>query len=146
LDIFELPEPIRIRRALEELGPTFIKLGQILSTRPDLIPIGLCLELEKLQDKVSSFKYEKIEEQIKHAFHRPISEIFNQFSQKPQAAASLAQVHAAKLKNGTKVVVKVQRPGIEKTIKKDIGILQELAKLADKKIDPKGNRFYQRSK
>ena len=135
LNIFDLPEPVRIRRALEELGPTFIKFGQILSMRPDLIPIGLCLELEKLQDKISPFKYEKVEDQIKHAFKQPINEIFSQFSQKPQAAASLAQVHAAKLKNGTKVVVKVQRPGIEKTIKKDIRILHELAKLADKYVE-----------
>jgi ubiquinone biosynthesis protein len=135
LDIFDLPEPVRIRRALEELGPTFIKFGQILSMRPDLIPIELCLELEKLQDKISPFKYEKVEEQIKRALNRPISEIFDQFSPKPQAAASLAQVHAAKLKNGTKVVVKVQRPGIEKTIKKDIRILHELAKLADKYVE-----------
>ena len=135
LDIFDLPEPVRIRKALEELGPTFIKFGQILSTRPDLIPIRLCFELEKLQDKISPFKYEKVEDQIKRAFNQPISEIFSQFSKKPQAAASLAQVHAAKLKNGTKVVVKVQRPGIEKTIKKDIRILYELAKLADKYVE-----------
>ena len=135
LDIFNIPKPVRIRKVLEELGPTFIKLGQIMSTRPDLIPIELCRELEKLQDKIPPFEYKKVEKQIKLTLKSPLNELFNQFSKEPKAAASLAQVHSAQLKDGTKVMVKVQRPGIEKTIKKDIEILFELAKLADRHIE-----------
>ena len=135
LDIFNIPKPVRIRKVLEELGPTFIKLGQIMSTRPDLIPIELCRELEKLQDKIPPFEYKKVEEQVMHSLKSPVNELFSQFSKKPKAAASLAQVHSAQLKDGTKVMVKIQRPGIEKTIKKDIEILYELAKLADRYIE-----------
>ncbi len=135
LDIFNIPKPVRIRKVLEELGPTFIKLGQIMSTRPDLIPIELCRELEKLQDKIPPFEYKKVEKQIKLTLKSPLNELFSQFSKEPKAAASLAQVHSAQLKDGTKVMVKVQRPGIEKTIKKDIEILFELAKLADRHIE-----------
>lgn len=135
LDVFDQSIPVRARKVLEELGPTFIKLGQILSTRPDLIPLGFCKEFEKLQDEVPTFEYEKVEEQIKNELKRPVNKIFNDFSPEPKAAASLAQVHLAELKTGEKVVVKVQRPNIKRIITADLEILYGLAKLAEKHIE-----------
>jgi ubiquinone biosynthesis protein len=120
---------------LEELGPTFIKFGQMLSIRPDLIPLELCKELEKLQDKVPPFSNEKVEKQIFDEFKKPLNAIFNTFSSSPVAAASLAQVHLAELKTGEKVVVKVQRPGLKKIITADLNILSVLAQLMEKYIE-----------
>ncbi len=135
LDVFDQTVAVRARKVLEELGPTFIKLGQILSTRADLIPVEFCEELEKLQDKVPPFEYEKVEEQISSEFKQPIKKIYKKFSPEPIAAASLAQVHIAELRSGQKVVVKVQRPGIKKIITTDLEILYSLAKLAEKYIE-----------
>ncbi|MCK4518603.1 MAG: hypothetical protein KAU12_00650 [Candidatus Omnitrophica bacterium] len=135
LDVFDQTAAVRARKVLEELGPTFIKLGQILSTRADLIPVELCKEFEKLQDRVPSFEYEKVEEQISSEFKQPIKKIYKKFSPEPTAAASLAQVHIAELRSGQKVVVKVQRPGIKKIITTDLEILYSLAKLAEKYIE-----------
>jgi ubiquinone biosynthesis protein len=135
LDVFDHPVPVRVRRALEELGPTFIKLGQILSTRADLIPLEFCNELEKLQDQVPAFEYKKAEEQIRNEFKKPVSKIFDNFSTEPKAAASLAQVHSAELKTGEKVIVKIQRPNIKMTIATDLEILYWLANLAEKHIE-----------
>lgn len=135
LRIFDLPVEVRLRKVLEELGPTFIKFGQILSTRPDLIPAPLCRELEKLQDEVPPFSYEQVRKQIEHAFHKPVDELFVEFTREPTAAASLAQVHRARLADGTVVLVKVQRPHIEETVKADIEILRELAKLAHRYVE-----------
>ncbi len=134
-DFFDMPVPVRIRKMLEELGPTFIKFGQMLSIRPDLIPLELCKELEKLQDKVPPFSYEKVEKQIFDEFKKPVDEIFNTFSSSPVAAASLAQVHLAELKTKEKVVVKVQRPGLKKIITADLNILSVLAQLMEKHIE-----------
>ncbi len=134
-DFFDMPVPVRIRRMLEELGPTFIKFGQMLSIRPDLIPIELCKELEKLQDKVNPFSYEEAKEQIFNEFKKPIDEIFNTFSSFPLAAASLSQVHLAELKTGEKVLVKVQRPGLKKIITADLNILSVLSQLMEKHIE-----------
>lgn len=135
LKVFDLSLPVRFRRVLEELGPTFIKFGQVLSTRPDILPIDLCCELEALQDNVPSFDLAAAARQIENELKSPLNRIFEDFSQEPVAAASLAQVHTARLKGGEKVIVKVQRPEIEKTIQTDLEILRELAQLAEKHIE-----------
>ena len=121
---------VRLRKVLEELGPTFIKLGQILSVRPDLIPIDLCDELSKLQDQVPPFDYGDIKKQIKESLGSYPEELFSAFNSTPIAAASLGQAHQARLKTGEDVVVKVQRPDIRRTIETDIDILYTLAQLA----------------
>ncbi len=133
-DVSSRPLPVRVRKVLEELGPTFIKLGQILSTRPDLIPLEFCKEFEKLQDEAPIIEYEKVKAQIENELKHPINKIFSNFSSQPIAAASLAQVHLAELKTGRKVVVKVQRPNIKKVIITDLEILYGLAKLGEKYI------------
>ncbi len=122
-----------LRRALEELGPTFIKLGQILSTRPDLIPPTYLSELSKLQDNVTCEPWELIKPQIEAELGQPIEEVFTYFDQTPLAAASLGQVHAATLPTGDEVVVKVQRPNIEPTINLDLDILYDLARLTQER-------------
>ncbi|OQW92968.1 MAG: ubiquinone biosynthesis regulatory protein kinase UbiB [Beggiatoa sp. IS2] len=119
----------RIRLALEELGPIFVKFGQILSTRRDLLPDDIAIELAKLQDKVAPFKGEQAILIIEKAYGRPIHEIFAQFDSVPMAAASIAQVHVAKLHNGREVVVKVLRPGIDLRIRNDIELLYLLARI-----------------
>ena len=132
--IAQLPLPIRVHLTLEELGPTFVKLGQILSTRPDLIPPDYIKELQKLQDEVPPFAYDQVEQIIKRELGADIPKIFKSFDQKPFAAASLGQVHQAILEDGDKAVVKVQRPDIEKVIETDLGILFDLARLTEKHI------------
>ena len=132
--IAQLPLPIRVRLALEELGPTFVKLGQILSTRPDLIPQDYIIELQKLQDEVPPFAYDQVEQIIKRELGVDIPKIFKSFEQKPFAAASLGQVHQAILEDGDKAVVKVQRPDIEKVIETDLDILFDLARLTERHI------------
>ena len=135
LDVFDIPIPVRIRKMMEELGPTFIKLGQILSTRPDLIPLEFCQEFEKLQNEVPAFAYEKVKEQVEKELKKPIEQLFQNFSVDSIAAASLSQVHLAELKTGKKLAVKVQRPDIEKIIRADLDILHRLAQLAEKHIE-----------
>ncbi|HXI09793.1 MAG TPA: AarF/UbiB family protein, partial [Thermodesulfobacteriota bacterium] len=136
--------PERARRALEELGPTFIKFGQILSTRPDIIPEEFIIELLKLQDSVAPIPFKDVVSVIEAQFKRPVSELFSKIDETPVAAASIAQVHLATTLTGKEVVVKVQRPGIGATIDTDITILGYLAKLAVKYIpesrlyDPEG--------
>ena len=135
IDLFDLPVPVRMRKMLEELGSTFIKFGQMLSTRPDLIPLEFCKELEKLQDKVPPFPYEKVKKQILEELKSPVDRIFSSFSLSPIAAASLSQVHLAQLETGQKLVVKVQRPGIKKIITADLNILTVLAQLIERHIE-----------
>jgi ubiquinone biosynthesis protein len=118
----------RIRLALETLGPIFIKFGQILSTRRDLLPDDIALELARLQDQVPPFPTEQVIKILETSYQQPLSEIFSQFDNAPLASASIAQVHAAQLHDGADVVVKVVRPGIEKLIKNDIKFLYTLAK------------------
>ena len=125
--------PERVLLAIEELGPTFIKLGQILSTRPDLIPPDFIRELAKLQDAVPPAPWEQVREQIESELGGPIEDIFTSFNVEPVAAASLAQVHEATLPGGEEVVVKVQRPGIEEVIDVDLEILFDLARLAQER-------------
>jgi ubiquinone biosynthesis protein len=133
--IEKLSRPARVRMALEELGPTFVKLGQILSTRPDLIPLEYVQELSKLHDDVPSFPYEDIKETIKSETGRFPEEIFRSFDQTPIAAASLGQVHKAILKDSEEVVaVKVQRPNIQQTIEVDLEIMLLLASLMERHV------------
>lgn len=118
----------RLRLALEELGPTFVKLGQILSLRADILPIDLINEMEKLQDAVPPDPFERICSQVAEALKRPLEKVFSSFEEIPLAAASLAQVHRAVLRNsGRTVAVKVRRPDIQKTIEQDLHILEILA-------------------
>lgn len=124
----------RLRKALEELGPTFIKLGQILSTRTDLLPVSWCRELAVLQDSVPPFLFDQVEEQLEREFGRPWQELFRHLDPVPVAAASLAQAHAAVLPDGTPVIVKVQRPAIERTIAQDLDILEWLAQLLERRV------------
>jgi ubiquinone biosynthesis protein len=121
---------IHFRLALEELGPTFVKLGQILSTRPDLLPPEYITELAKLQDEVPPERWEAIHALLTQELGRKPEKVFASLDRKPMAAASLAQVHAATLPDGQEVVVKVQRPGITAEIEDDLEILSALAKRA----------------
>ncbi len=123
----------RLRLALEELGPTFIKLGQILSTRPDMLPHDVVDELEKLQDSVPPVPFESVRAVVEECLGAPLAELFTDFDPVPLAAASVAQVHRATAHNGRKVVVKVLRPDIEETIDQDLQILHDLAEFLDKK-------------
>jgi ubiquinone biosynthesis protein len=126
--------PERARLAMEELGPTFVKLGQILSTRPDLIPQEFADEFSKLQDNVAGFSNAQVEECIKKELGRPINELFAEFEEIPVAAASLSQVHKAKLSSGEIVAVKIQRPDIEDRINTDISILFDLVQFVEKRM------------
>jgi len=121
----------RIRRAFEELGPTFIKLGQILATRPDLIPMSLVFELRKLQDDVPPFDGALARRQIEDSLGRPIEAVFAHFDARPLAAASIAQVHRARLHSGDEVVVKVRRPNLETIVRTDLEIMRTLAALLE---------------
>ncbi|MDY6991594.1 MAG: ubiquinone biosynthesis regulatory protein kinase UbiB [Pseudomonadota bacterium] len=122
----------RIRLAIEELGPIFVKFGQILSTRRDLLPDDIALELAKLQDKVAPFCGDEAREIIEHAYGCPLYEVFIEFDSIPIAAASIAQVHAARLHDGRRVVVKVVRPGIFNRIRRDIDVLYLFAQLTSR--------------
>jgi len=120
--------------ALQELGPTFIKLGQILSTRPDLLPPEFIKELEKLQDQTPPFESTAAIEIVERELKKPLGELFRNFESVPVAAASLSQVHRAKMHDGRIVAVKIQRPGIRKTIEIDLDILQDLAGFVENRI------------
>jgi len=126
------PLGVRIRCALQDLGPIFVKFGQMLSTRPDLLPPEIAKELTKLQDKVPPFPGDVAIEVIEKAYGKPIADIFNSFESVPLASASIAQVHVASLNDGKEVIVKVVRPDIIKTIKRDIELLYVLANLAQR--------------
>jgi ubiquinone biosynthesis protein len=121
----------RLRLALEELGPIFVKFGQAVSTRRDLIPADIADELAKLQDRVPPFDSAVAVAAIEQALGRPLAEVFESFEETPLAAASIAQVHGARLKSGEDVVVKVLRPGMHDIIERDLEVLEALARLAD---------------
>ncbi len=118
----------RARRTMERLGPTFAKIGQMLSVRPDLIPPSYADELSKLQDEMAPFPFEQARSEIEEAFGAPLEELFGSFEEVPAAAASIGQVHLATLKDGTPVAVKVQRPGIRDVIEADLDILRTQAR------------------
>jgi len=124
------PRGERLREALEELGPVFVKFGQMLSTRPDLLPEDLAVELAKLQDRVPPFSGEEAKRIVEAALDAPLDRHFREFTLEPMASASVAQVHRAILPDGTEVAVKVLRPGIEHTIGRDLALLETLAGLA----------------
>ncbi|ADI83926.1 ABC1 kinase family protein [Geobacter sulfurreducens] len=140
--LFRKPEPElarlspaeRMRLALEELGPTFVKLGQILSTRPDVIPRSFVLEFARLQDQVPSFPFEDALDQIRRELGRDPEERFSFIDPEPLAAASIAQVHRARLVSGEEVVVKVRRPGVVEAVETDIDAMMGLAVLAERHL------------
>ena len=125
----------RVRMAFEELGPTFIKLGQVLSTRPDLVPVDFVEELSKLQDEVPSSPFEEIGQIIQLELGSPPEELFEVFEKVPLASASIGQVHKARFADGEEVAVKVQHPGIRKTIEVDLEIMLHLATLMERHIE-----------
>jgi ubiquinone biosynthesis protein len=125
----------RIRMAFEELGPTYIKLGQVLSTRPDLVPPDFVAELAKLQDEVPPFPFNDARKIVEAELGKPLEDVFTTFDEKPLASASIGQVHRAERLDGETVAVKVQRPGIKKIIEVDLEIMLHLATLAEKHIE-----------
>jgi ubiquinone biosynthesis protein len=133
-EITHLEAPVRIRRALEELGPTFVKLGQMLATRVDLFPPHWIAEFEKLHSHVPAVPYEMLRPCLVAAIKGEPTEVFATFDPTPLAAASIAQVHRATLKDGTPVVVKIRRPGIEGVIRADLRILEHAAKLLESEV------------
>lgn len=139
-DIARLSAAERMRLALEELGPTFIKLGQLLSTRPDIIPPPFVREFEKLQDCVPSFSFEELKTQIERELGAPVDTFFSEIDPVPLAAASIAQVHRARLTTGEDVVIKVRRPGVVDLIESDISALMGLAYLAERHVS--GSEIY----
>jgi len=131
---------VRITEALQALGPTFVKLGQILSTRPDLIPQALCQAFSKLQDQVQPITFAEARAVVESSLGRPLNEVFEHFDERPLACASIAQVHVARLKSGEEVVVKVQRPGIRDTVDSDLNILHFVARKLEETI-PEAQAF-----
>ncbi len=125
----------KIRHIIEELGPTMIKIGQILSMRPDLVPTELTTELQKLQETVPPEKFEVIKNKVERSLGKPLGKVFSQFDETPIASASLSQVHKAVLReSGETVAVKIKRPGVEKTIDADLDVMAYLASLAHERV------------
>ena len=131
----------RLRLAIEELGPTFIKFGQLLSVRADILPKDLISELTRLQDEVNPLPFDEIKKVVEKELKNPISTLYGSFTHKPEASASLAQVHRAVTKEGKTVVVKVQRPGVREIIETDLSIMELLANLIEREI--RGARDYE---
>jgi len=139
-EISQLDAPVRIRRALEELGPTFVKLGQLLATRVDMFPPHWIVEFEKLHSQVPAVPYDILYPDLVAAIKGEPGEVFAEFNPLPLAAASIAQVHRATLKDGTPVVVKIRRPGIEDVVRADLRILEHAAKLLESEM-PEARRY-----
>jgi len=132
--------PDALARDLEQLGPTFIKLGQVLSTRPDLLPPAYLEALTRLQDEIDPFPFEDVQRIVEEELGARLSKAFSVFEERPLAAASLGQVHRAALRNGRVVAVKVQRPGVAETVAKDLEVLDEMARFLDSRTDA-GERY-----
>jgi ubiquinone biosynthesis protein len=130
----------RARRALEKLGPTFVKLGQILATRVDLFPAEWIAEFELLQDSAPPVEFQELRAQLEEDLGGPPEEIFAEFDTQPLAAASIAQVHRARLTDGTPVVVKIRRPGIKRVVESDLRLMERLAQIVTKD-NPEAHRF-----
>lgn len=130
--------PEHIRMALEELGTTFIKLGQILSTRADLLPPQYLIELARLQDSGPQVPFDVVREMLVAELGRPIEDVFASFDPEPLASASIGQAHAAVLQDGTEVVVKIRRPGVVEQVRSDLEILQDLAQVASRRWSAAG--------
>lgn len=133
-ELERLSQSQRLRLAMEELGPTFIKLGQLLSTRPDVLSKAYIKEFSKLQDKVPAVSFDEIKAQIQRELGYPAEQLFAEFSREPLAAASIAQVHRGQLKSGEEVVFKVRRPGVVKIVETDIDVLMSLAYLIEQHV------------
>ncbi len=133
-DITRLSAAERMRLALEELGPTFIKLGQLLSTRPDIVPQPFVHEFEKLQDSVPCFSFDELKAQVERELAAPVEAFYSGIDPDPLAAASIAQVHRARLITGEEVVIKVRRPGVVELVESDISALMGLAHLAERHV------------
>ena len=123
-----------LREMLDELGPTFVKFGQLLSTRPDIVPPDIIAELRSLQDDVRPFPYADVERTIREELGQPVERLFTEFDVEPLAAASIGQVHRATLPNGRRVVVKVQRPNAPRQIEADLSLMYQAARLAKERI------------
>jgi ubiquinone biosynthesis protein len=123
-----------LREMLDELGPTFVKFGQLLSTRPDIVPPDILLELQALQDDVRPFPYEDVERVIREELELSVEQLFTEFEQAPVAAASIGQVHRATLPNGHRVAVKVQRPNAPRQVEADLALLYQAARLARERV------------
>jgi ubiquinone biosynthesis protein len=126
------PRAERLRHVLEELGPIYVKLGQLLSTRRDMLPEDIALELARLQDDVPPFPGAQAKQIVERTLGRPVTELFLYFDETPLASASIAQVHAARSRDGREIIVKVVRPGIEKVIRRDLGLMYILADMAER--------------
>jgi ubiquinone biosynthesis protein len=137
---FSAPRAVRLRRALETLGPIFVKFGQVLSTRRDLLPPDIADELAKLQDQVPPFASDLAIAEIERAFKRPIGQVFASFERTPIASASVAQVHLARLPDGTEAAVKILRPGMRPVIARDLELLDAGASLVER-VWPDGRRL-----
>ncbi len=133
LDPLTMPE--RFRFVLEELGPTFIKLGQVLSTRPDILPENFILELKKLREDVKPMPFPAIKKTLEDSFDDSLENVFSEFSEQPIATASIGQVYTGKLHSGEEVVIKVRRPGIDLIIKNDLDILHMLARILTGRVE-----------
>lgn len=127
---------VRLRRALEELGPTFVKLGQLLSTRRDLVPPDIASELSLLQDRVETVPFDQIRLRVEEQLGQPLEKCFRVFDAEPVAAASIGQVHRAERFDGVEVAVKVRRPGIEEVVEVDLDILHDLAAMVEERFHP----------
>src|SRR5438874_7880828 len=123
-----------LREVLDELGPTFVKFGQLLSTRPDVVPPDIVIELRALQDDVRPFPFEQAERVIEEELGNTLERLFLEFEPTPVAAASIGQVHRATLPNGRRVAVKVQRPGAPRQIEADLGLLYQAARIAKERV------------
>src|SRR5205085_4932540 len=123
-----------LRDMLDELGPTFVKFGQLLSTRPDIVPPDIIAELRSLQDDVRPFPYADVEKTVHEELGQPVERLFTEFDERPLAAASIGQVHRATLPNGRRVIVKVQRPNAPRQIEADLSLMYQAAKLAKERI------------
>ena len=126
--------PMRLRLVCEDLGPTFVKLGQILSTRPDLLPEAYTTELALLRDHVKPFPFAEAEAILAEEYGRPASEVFASIESEPLASASISQVHRARLHDGRWIALKIRRPGIDKVVQADLDILKNLAQLAERRM------------
>ncbi len=132
----------RLCAVLEELGPTYVKIGQFFSTRADILPETFLNELAKLQDSVAPFSFDEARKTIEDDLGKKLNEIFSEFSQQPMFSASIGQVHFARLISGQECVVKVRRPGVEEAISDDIEVLTEISKIASKHITELNNGTY----
>ncbi len=139
-DILQLPSEVRARLAIQELGPTFVKLGQVLATRPDIFPPNWITEFSKLQDQVPAVPFEELLPELEASLGRSPFEVFRDLQREPIAGASIAQVHLAKLQDGTPVVLKIRRPNVEENIEADLRLLSHLGRLIESEI-PEAKRF-----